>query len=177
MGSVTYGLVQQLHDLPLWLVDTPARSRRVLLALDNCEPCLKVVDHAAHMLAGIPGLELTILHVIPRFQPFFSKADTVALDALDSLSIRRAEATLRPLLERASGILREAGVDPGAVSIKVKRGGTSAYKEILTEFRGGGFGTLVVGRRGVGGWEALFPGSVSDRLLHGLRNGALWVVA
>lgn len=177
VGSVSYGLVQQLHELAVWLIDAPLVSKRVLMAVDVCDPCLRVVDHVAHALSGVPGVSLTLFHVIPRFRPFLSAEETGSLAEIETVLARKTEERVRTLFEEAAAILVEAGFDHKAVDIRIKRGSAGVARDILTEYKKGKYDTLVVGRRGVGGWEAVFPGSVSNRLLHGLEEGVLWIIA
>jgi nucleotide-binding universal stress UspA family protein len=59
------------------------------------------------------------------------------------------------------------------VNIRVEKSGRSVAVELMSEFSRGGYGTLVMGRRGVGGWEAMFPGSVSDRVMHSDIKGCI----
>ena len=79
--------------------------------------------------------------------------------------------------DEVRNIFRDAGFNPKSVEIKIKKGSTGVTQDIFTEYEDGEYGTLVIGRRGVGGWEAIFPGSVSNRLLHTHTKGALWIVA
>ncbi len=176
MGSISSGLLGALGDVPVWIVDTPDEPRKVLIALDSCEECLCVVDHTAFMLAGVPDARITVLHVLPRFRPFFSSELSGSCADLESMLWERAEEPVRIFLEKAAGIFQDAGLDPSRIDLKVKRGGAGVAREILKEYGQGGYGTLVVGRRGVGGFEAVFPGSVSTKLISAVSRGAVWVV-
>ncbi|WP_054691691.1 hypothetical protein [Desulfosarcina cetonica] len=58
--------------------------------------------------------------------------------------------------------------------VDVRDGGFRVGKSVLEAYRKGGFGTLVVGRRGMG--KQFFTGSVSRFLVNQFSDGALWVV-
>ena len=52
----------------------------------------------------------------------------------------------------------------------------SISKTILEVQQEGGYGTLVVGRRGITKGEEFLFGSVSSKLVHNARDCAVWVV-
>ncbi len=176
MGSVSYAILQQVSGTPLWLVDRPVDSRKVLVALDSCDPCVRVLDHVGFMLSGMEGLEITVLHVIPRFNPFGGDEEMAGLDELEELAKKYASSKVESMLEQVAGLLEEAGISRESVKVSIKGGVTGAAREILRVYKRGGYGTLVLGRRGVGGWEAMFPGSVSNKVLASVDSGAVWIV-
>jgi nucleotide-binding universal stress UspA family protein len=176
MGGVSYGLIQHLKDLAIWIVDEPLQSNRFLIAIDACEPCMKVVDHASFALAGVKDIKLTVLHVIPRFRPFLSKETTASFEDIDHLMTSLSEEQIQNWFPAIRDTFRDAGFSGDSVEIKIIKGGGGVVREILAEYNSGGYGTLIVGRRGIGGWEAIFPGSVSDRLSKTMTKGALWIV-
>ncbi len=176
MGSVTHGLLQQITDIPIWIVDEPASSKKILIALDACHPCLKVLDHAGFALAGLQGVQITVFHVIPKFRPFIGGEEQASFEDVEELIESHAETTVKDLLGSVKEIFSEAGIEKDDVQIKIKKGGAGVSHEILREYEKGGYGTLVMGRRGVGGWEAVFPGSVSNKILSSFNKGTTWIV-
>ena len=71
-------------------------------------------------------------------------------------------------MESCRSPLREAG----ECSI-----GTSIALELLRLAEEGGYGTVVVGRRGVSKQEEFLFGSVSTKIIHAAKGLAVWVVA
>jgi nucleotide-binding universal stress UspA family protein len=177
IGSVSYGLVQYLKNITVWIIDDPIPSKHVLIAFDARESCLRVVDHASFALAGIKDLKVTLFNVIPKFRPFISREVSATFEDIETVIASYSEKKMENLLSEVRNIFRDAGFNPKSVEIKIKKGSTGVTQDIFTEYEDGGYGTLVIGRRGVGGWEAIFPGSVSNRLLHTHTKGALWIVA
>ncbi len=59
---------------------------------------------------------------------------------------------------------------------KVITGATTRAGTILEEARAGGYGTIVVGRRGVSTVEEFDMGRVTNKLVHSAKDRALWVV-
>ncbi len=177
IGSVSYGLVQHLKNIAVWIIDDPLPSKHVLIAVDACESCLRVVDHASFALAGIKDVKVTLFNVIPKFRPFISREVSATFEDVETVISAYSEKQIENLLSKVHNIFREAGFNPKSIEIKIKKGSTGVARDIFAEYEKGGYGTLVTGRRGIGGWEAVFPGSVSSGLLHTHTKGALWIVA
>jgi nucleotide-binding universal stress UspA family protein len=177
MGSVSHGLVQHLKNIAVWIIDDPLPSKHVLIAVDACESCLRVVDHASFALAGIKDVRVTLFNVIPKFRPFISTEVSATFEDVETVISAYSEKQIENLLSEVHNIFRDTGFNPKSVEIKIKKGSTGVARDIFAEYERGGYGTLVTGRRGIGGWEAVFPGSVSSGLLHTHTKGALWIVA
>ncbi len=176
-GSVSRELVEYGKNTPVWLVDEPTGNpRHVLAAVDACEVCLRVLDHAAFALAGIEGVKITVFHVIPRFTPFISSEEKMDFDEIEKFVAEASEKEIKALLSGTKDIFVAAGFDPSSVDIKIKHGSTGVASDIIHEYKSGKYGTLVIGRRGIGGWEAIFPGSVSSRLMNSIGESAVWIV-
>ncbi len=75
-------------------------------------------------------------------------------------------------------MLLAAGLPKDAVTERTERCSTepSIAQTILDIQQTGGYGTLVVGRRGITKGEEFLFGSVSTKLVRDARNCAVWVV-
>ena len=60
---------------------------------------------------------------------------------------------------------------------KLVTGARSRASGIIEEAEEGGYGTIVVGRRGMSGVEEFFMGSVSNKVLHLAKEMAVWIVS
>lgn len=177
VGSASRELVEKGKNIPVWLVDEPNTApKHVLVAVDACELCLRVLDHAAFALTGIDGVKITIFHTIPKFHPFISKEEMVKFEDIQKFVADTSEKEIRELLANTGDIFTSAGFDPSHIDIKIRHGGTGVASDIMHEYGKGGYGTLIIGRRGISGWDAVFPGSVSAKLLNSTTKGALWIV-
>ncbi len=176
-GSVSKDLVKYGKNIPVWLVADKSKDPcNVLIAVDACQECLRVLDHAAFALAGVTRAQITVFHVIPRFRPFISSEEKMKFDEIERFVTKTAEKEVKDLLSETKDIFSAAGLDSENVEIRIKQGTTGVASDILHEYKHGGYGTLISGRRGIGGWEALIPGSVSDRLINSIDRGAIWIV-
>jgi nucleotide-binding universal stress UspA family protein len=72
--------------------------------------------------------------------------------------------------------LGKAGVKGDQVSTKVVTGVASRAKAIVEEARKGGYGTIVMGRRGLSRLEEFYMGRVSNKVLQLAKEMAVWVV-
>jgi nucleotide-binding universal stress UspA family protein len=166
IGSVSNKVLQHA-GVPLWLVEGRHLPPGLLVAVDESEHSLRAIDHVGFMLGGRGDVPVTLLHVQPasliggRLGP-------------ESCQGEEAEA-LFPFLARARRELLEAGVPAEVVRVSACRWRDPATG-LLSEARQGGYGTIVMGRRGLTGAKAFFLGSVSSKLISTTRQMAVWVV-
>jgi nucleotide-binding universal stress UspA family protein len=62
------------------------------------------------------------------------------------------------------------------INIRTVTGAHSRAAVIITEALKGGYGTIVVGRRGLTNVEEFIMGRVSNKVIHMAREMAVWVV-
>jgi len=70
--------------------------------------------------------------------------------------------------------VKRAGIRDGQVHMKTSTGDYDVSTAILGEARCGGYGTVVIGRRGER--EAFFTGRIAMRLVQKVSGQVLWVV-
>lgn len=175
MGSVSTNIVDNSQLIPVWLVDGKGPSNAVMVAVDGSESSLRAVDHLAFVLGGNPEISITFFHVAPRLGDFcpidFNQKDTSNLEAVIQ---QGGKACIDRFFAHALKKLKDAGIEERQVRVNVQDGGFRVGKAVLETYRKGGFGTLVVGRRGMG--KQFFTGSVSRFLVNQFSDGSLWIV-
>ncbi|MFH1480427.1 MAG: universal stress protein, partial [Pseudomonadota bacterium] len=77
---------------------------------------------------------------------------------------------------KAEGRLLRSGFESRQVTNKIIQGVESRAAAIVQEAREGGYGTIVVGRRGVSMVKDFFIGRVSNKVIQLARDQAVWVV-
>ena len=87
------------------------------------------------------------------------------------------EGPVEAFLEKAVGRLEKAGLRPDQISTKTASGVASRAKAIVEEAKNGGYGTIVVGRRGLSRVEEFFMGRVSNKVMQLAQAMAVWVVS
>ena len=175
VGSVSANVVDHSELIPVWLVDGSSRSPDIMIAVDGSESALRAVDHMAFILANRRDVNITFTHVAPRLSDYCPvDFDDAGYDALEATIQEGDRDCIDRFFAHASQKLKEAGIRGSQVSFNTRQGAFRIAKTILEDYRNGGFGTLVIGRRGMD--KTFFTGSVSRYLINHFSEGALWVV-
>ena len=176
MGSITNKVVQHAERLPVWVVGGGVKSRKILCPVDGSEGSLRAVDHLAFMLGENPEAKITLFHVGA------SLGNYCTLDFLEKDLAEDIEADLMSsdgqcmddFYARALRVLAEAGLGADQVETKTKEGALSVAGAIMDEAKSGGYGTVVLGRRGEN--RSFFLGHVSDKVVSKSKDMAVWIV-
>lgn len=146
--------------------------KRLLLAVDTSSASMRAVEYVGDFLKGDGGSFVELLHVSRK-----PDRDLFPDDASWEARLSEQEAAAVRFLELARDMLLERGMDEarlGSRSLCVSEATVS--ETILGIVREGGFGTLVVGKRGVTKEEEFLYGSVSSAVVHGITDCCVWVV-
>jgi nucleotide-binding universal stress UspA family protein len=185
MGSVSNQLVHHTMSVPLWIVDGPPSPRpRILAAVDGSEASLRAVDHIAFMLGSNPDVEVDFLHVIPRFQSHCLMEPVNGSGPWDEADAEQPTAgkplgrgeCLTGFSHRAAAILKAGGFSRERVHFFQEEVTLGVARTILRKVTQGGYGTLVLGRRGMERSPLL--GGVADRVIRRAGETAVcvWLV-
>ena len=81
-------------------------------------------------------------------------------------------------MEEASNRFTWRGIPEKQMHVKIQVCDSRVHvaERILLEQQKGGYGTVVIGRRGISKREEFLFGSVSNKIVHEARNCAVWVV-
>jgi len=174
MGSVSYKLAEHAR-IPVWMVAGEGWNHRVLVAVDLGEPGFRVVDHVAYVFAGDPGVEITLFHVVYPWTGAGPRTET--LKRIEAGLVAAEEEETRTFFEKARRRFEEEGFPTERVRVRIVRSIFGPASAILKEARKGGYGTVVVGRRGRGGFKGLLLGSVSTKIISTLKDRTVWLVS
>jgi len=174
-GSITSNLLEHSRIIPVWVIDGQITSTRIMLAVDGSESSLKAVDHLSFMTAGNADIAITLFHVMPRFSDFCPIEIEESTDKIEKILIQGDKRCIDHFYALALQRFKEAGFRESQIHLKTVECLYHIGSAIVEEARAGGFGTVVVGRRG--GGNAFFMGSVSRSVLGKSANCALWVVS
>ncbi|MCB2186679.1 MAG: universal stress protein [Deltaproteobacteria bacterium] len=175
IGSTTNTIVQHAERLPVWVVGGEVKSARVLCAVDGSEGALRAVDHVGYMLAGNPEVTVTLFHVgasLANYCPLDFNQDPD--QEIEGDLMRSDRECMDDFYVRALRVLEDQGFPRGQVETQTKSGVMGITKAILDEVKAGGYGTIVLGRRGEN--RSFFLGHVSDKVLARAGEAAVWVV-
>ena len=157
-NSVTHELLWQDIDFPIWICkQSPASPRHdVLLCVDGSAPALRMVDHAAYMLAEEPRHTFTLFHV-----------------ARSGYEIARSGR----VFDEALAMLADHSISEERIELKMVTS-KSVSRAVLKEAVDGRYSAVGVGNHGTGAPNRLremFPSSLSVKLLRQLTDTALWL--
>jgi nucleotide-binding universal stress UspA family protein len=175
MGSVSAHLIENSPVIPVWLVDGNVRSTRVMAAVDGSESALRAVDHMAFMLSGNPEVRFCFFHVTPRLKDYCEiNFGAEAGGGLETLIAQGDQRCMDDFFTAALAKLREAGFREEQIETRTDTTLLSVGETILKAAREGGFGAIVMGRRGIN--KSFFGGKVSYAVSQKLSDVALWLV-
>lgn len=160
LGSVSTKLIEKLSFVPLVVVGKNPKPGTLLLALDGSENSMRTVNYLAANL-GNSDFEVTLIHVIR---------------GNNGVRITEAKEAITEVFDEAKSRLTESGFESNQITTRIITGAHSRAGAILKEAKEGGYGTIVVGRRGLSHGRDFFIGRVSNKLIHMAKNQAVWVV-
>ena len=184
MGSVSNQLIQHAANVPLWIIDGQVTQPKVLAAVDGSEASLRAVDHMGFMLGNNPEARVDFLHISPKLQNFCSiNFDTQekywddvegGLEDLEADFVREDEACMDDFLKKAVDNLARAGFSRDRISVDQREVALGVARTIIKTAKEGDYGTIVLGRRGLG--RSSFLGSISDKVIRSATDKAVWLV-
>ncbi len=134
---------------------------KILVAIDASEGAMRAVDYVSTIAAG-SDLEVTLFH---------------AVRALDEEIFHKAEESMKSVFEKATGRLEKVGFGRNQITTRMATGVLSRAGAIIEEALKWGYGTIVVGRRGLSHVEEFSMGRVSNKIIHMAKEMAVWVVS
>jgi len=170
MGSVATKVVEKIAFIPVMIIGKIPPDQKLLVAVDGSENSLRAVEFVANTLGGFP-YEVHLLHVIRGASEkevdrlFFTKE-----------SLAEAETKMNAVFDEMKQCLMNVGFTADQIKTKIIHNERSRAGAIVQEARDYGFGTIVIGRRGLSHVQEFFMGRVSNKVLHTIRNRAVWVV-
>lgn len=172
IGSVANKLISRLSFLPLIIAGQIPPVKKILLAIDGSESSHRVVEVVGDYLGGF-DYEVLLFNVIRGFEILVPEIPDTMIQ-VDRFEMARSE--MAALFTELKGKLVAAGFAPEKISEKIVSGEFSRAGSIVKEATRGGFGAIVVGRRGVSKIADFFMGRVSNKVIHGGRNHTVWIV-
>ena len=176
MGSVSHKVLQHAKDVPLCMVHNETGSRRVLLPIEIAPNSKRALDHAAWLLAEAGPMEVTIYHVVTPLVTREMMLMWEGLIDLESTIAQRLREDAEEMLSQAKTYLVERDVPAFAITTHLETKATDVARAILEEARTGGYGSIMIGRRGLSRTERFLFGSVSNKVVQQAQGMAVWVV-
>ena len=161
LGSVSTKLLEKIDFTTLVVVGRNPQAGAVLLALDGSENSMRTVDYVGAMLGG-SHFEVELIHVIRGGKEAY---------------LMEAQERIASVFVKAKDRLIKSGFESNQIHKKMVTGVASRASAIVEEAERGGYGTIVVGRRGLSKVQDFFMGRVSNKVVQLAKREAVWVVS
>lgn len=175
-GSVSIELVEMQKEIPVIVVGGVIESKKVLIAVDDSDNSLQAVDYAGFILGGDPEVEFVLFSALPSIQTLLGDGITCEINELEQCYQSDEEKQMNEFFAKAEKVLSDAGVTRDRIKTKIKKKSFNVSKDIFEEAQKGGYGTVVLGRKGKTGIKSIVIGSVSLKSLASIEDRAVWIV-
>ncbi|WP_373501745.1 universal stress protein [Desulfococcus sp.] len=180
IGSVAAKLIASLTDVPLWLVGSCATdAAKILVATDGSENALQAVKYVGRMMSG-SDVPITLFQVIRGFDFRLPGPDAYFFKPPDGAAWpdeSREAHTVRAAFEKAVVALQAAGIDPVRITTKIVSGVATRSGTIIAQAMTGGYGTIVIGRKGHSRVGDFHMGRVTNKVVQLAGKAVVWVVS
>ena len=174
IGTTAAKVVEHAMDTPVWVVAGERSSTKFMIAVDEHEGSLRLLDHVIHMAGANPDLRLTLFHVLPYLRHYYSVDFERENPHLQKIAQQKGKKQMEAFYKKARKNLNTAGIQGSQIEIKTNLRSHDVSTAILEEAKTGDYGTVVIGRRGER--EAFFTGRIAMRLVQKVSSQTLWVV-
>lgn len=179
-GSTTDKLVGYLHNVPVWVVGGQPDPNKILIAVDRSEGAMRALDYVGDMFGNMHP-ELLLLHVTRGISGFPPGRESLTKEQTPwsgeaNEEIEKIEKGVASFFRECIRRLEPKGADANRIRTQAVSVLYSPALAIFREARRGGYGTIVVGRRGISRTEEFIMGSVSSQVLQLAEEIAVWVV-
>lgn len=184
IGSVTEKLIDKMgHHTPsgvtLMVVDGKPDPGKILIGFDGSQGAQKAVSFVASLLRGTDH-HVTLCQIIRAFKMDIYGHDELVAACRDhpfpeeiEMKLRHPESRITGLIEDAERSIRAAGL---IVDNMILYDYTSRSFGLVEEARKGGYGTIVLGRKGVSAVKEFFIGRVGKKVLQLADNMTVCIV-
>ena len=174
LGSVSHKIVERIADTPVWVIGGDIRSNKMLLAVDASENSRKAVDYVGTFASGTE-VELTLYYVVRSFGLGFLEDFSMREEDIEDF-VEEAESNVQRMFRSYRKRLEKAGVEPARISTKHTLQSHSRADDIVRQAKKGGYGTIVLGRRGLSKVREFLMGRVTNKVLDRAEGFAVWIV-
>lgn len=153
-------------------------QRKVLAAVDGSHHSMAALRYLGSTFGSVDSFHIVLLNMISAPPPVLLQEARTKGEALAKLKMLRGRMRVRAeeVLDRSQEELEKAGIPTERIerTISEARGGTA--KSIIFEAQNNLYDALVMGRRGMGRFQEMFVGSVSQKTVAEAQTVPVWIV-
>jgi nucleotide-binding universal stress UspA family protein len=176
LGSVASKILSAATSFSLWLIGGKPNSDKVLIAMDSSEGGLRAVDHAGTLFNHDNNF-ITLFHAIRGITVSSEGMEDIFPEAYRQQLMGDAEKEIQPALQIAVDHLENMDISPDRISTKIITSVRSRAAAIVQEAKQNGYGTIIVGRRGITEVAEFSMGRVTNKLTQLAKTQALCIIA
>lgn len=173
VGSTAYKLVSGIHHLPVAVVGDKPDPNHILIGFDGSEDAFKGVACACALMPK-PGRKVMLCHVVPSINAM-PDGQEILTPEQEREWVEKSRKRIESSLEDASQRLSSAGFESPLIVKEIVESRISRAVTIAKSAESGGFGTIVVGRRGLTVIKEFLMGRVTLKVLHRAHKMAVWI--
>jgi 2,4-dienoyl-CoA reductase-like NADH-dependent reductase (Old Yellow Enzyme family)/nucleotide-binding universal stress UspA family protein len=144
-------------ELCMELEQRRKKWEKILIAMDDSEGSLTAVEYAGQMICK--GQKVTLFHVLTTEE-----------------EMKIAKKKMEDFLAQVKGHLQDMGMNENDIEIKIATKEKGVAEDILEEVKGGEYGSIILGKRGISRARQLLFGSVSSYIVQHAEDCGVWVV-
>lgn len=172
IGTLAYQLVHTAENRPLWVIDPRVSSHDVLIAVVGAPISRRVVEHTVKYFGHLRERRFTFFHVLPPLPPQYWDDARILNEKERKDREKTIKQWMNGYVEEVEKIANEGkeklikvGIPEENITLKVQAQDKGIARDILAELEGGGYGILVLGRKGFKSINQFGLGSKANKLL------------
>jgi nucleotide-binding universal stress UspA family protein len=148
--------------------------------MDETSHTLELAHYVGTMLEGLEDVEMLFYHYCAPFTGDLSPEERRKLKEAEERAVEREKEEMSHFFEESKQLLMDLGFEEENVNFEFQHEKSARPKKvtqaILEKVKKGGYGTLVIGRKGATHAREFRLGSVAMRIVAESKDCAVWVV-
>ncbi|MGW8324012.1 MAG: universal stress protein, partial [Thermodesulfobacteriota bacterium] len=182
-GSIAGKLISRTVGVHLWIVGGSPSPEKILMPLDSSDQSRSTVSYVGKLLHSMDrSCKILLLHVLRgkrAFLPDYRNPDAPQQPQnwvdRETQELEAKKTEMQASFGETIRNWERKGFDTDRLHSQISFGESRAGT-IVDQARRSGYGTIVVGRRGLSRVEEFFVGRVSDKVLQLAKDRAVWIV-
>ena len=174
LGSVTSKILCDSGNPPIAVVGGCPETDNILIGFDSSESAGKAIDAVCNLMAS-DSRDVMLCHVVRSLNLFLHEQIVFGAEEEKMWLDETRQGMEVPMLEAEQKLI-DAGFHPGRTYKQVLEDNLSRAAGIVQAASDGGYGTIVVGRRGLSRVQQFIMGRVSRKVLHMAKEMTVWVI-